>query len=72
MAAGSAVHLHLSDGTAAVSSPRLGRAPLPPQLTPRCAELVYLQQEHTDGDANMPVALTEQGLCAWQRPLLPA
>ena len=57
MAAGSAVHVHLSDGTAAVSSPRLGRVLLSPQLARRCAELVYLQPEHGGGDANMPVAL---------------
>ena len=65
MVAGSAVYLHLSDGTVALTSPRLGHVLLPPQLVQRCAELVYLQQAHGDGDANMPVALTEQELCAW-------
>ena len=64
MVAGGAVYLHLSDGTVALTSPRLGCMPLPRQLAQRSAELVYLQQEHEDGDANMPVALTEQELCA--------
>lgn len=60
------VLLHLSNGAAAVSSPRLGTVPLPPHLARQCT--LIADQHDTVGSGNVTVPLSKLSdvrLCAW-------
>ena len=65
MSASTAVQLHLSEGAAAVSSPRLGTVTLPKQLAQQRTLLVEQQQVCGAGNATQLLRVSEQQLCAW-------